>query len=657
MSALAEIRARFEPALREMCAQETEHLLEMIRPAQDSRFGDYQVNSAMSLAKRLGGDQREVAVKLLETVDVDGFCAKTEVAGPGFINLTISDDWIRSKLATALGSDRLGVAAHPQPQTIVIDFSSPNVAKPMHVGHIRSTVIGDALARILRFAGHHVITDNHLGDWGTQFGMIIYGYKHFVDADRFASSPIDELLRLYRLVRKIADFHSNRIALPGKRNEIQKLQDLLDQMQLREKPADKKEARNLNKEKEKLAAKIDELTNELDSMQASVEQIENDPNQVELFNKHSAISDEVLRETALLHAGDEQNLALWNQFLPACRQDIQRIYDRLNVAFDHELGESFYHDQLAGVVESLEKSGLLSMSEGAACVFLDQFESPMIVRKQDGAFLYSTTDLATVQYRMQHWKPDTVLYVVDHRQHEHFAKLFDVSHQWGFTDVDLRHISFGTILDEKGKPYKTRAGDTVGLEGLINTAVEHALEVVEQLDDSNPEGPQLDAEHRARVAEVVGVGSLKYADLSQNRTSDYKFSYKKMVNLKGNTATYLQYCYARVQGIYRKGGIDIQSVLATPVDFLFEQPEERKLALKLLQFSEAIDEVQVDYKPNLLAQYLYELANTYNSFFDNCPVLKADEPLRQSRLQLCELTGRTIRTGLGLLGIEVVDRM
>jgi arginyl-tRNA synthetase len=364
----------------------------------------------------------------------------------------------------------------------------------------------------------------------------------------------------------------------------------------------------------------------------------------------------VLEETAALHAGDEDNRALWNEFLPWCREDNERIYQRLAITFDHQLGESFYHDQLGSVVEELKRKGLARESEGAQCVFLDGFDTPMIVQKKDGAFLYSTTDLATIRYRMQVWKPDAVLYVVDHRQHEHFDKLFAAARKWGFDRVQLVHVSFGTVLGDDGKPFKTRSGGTVGLEGLLDEAEEKARGVLREMNSPHLAG--MDAAGLERIATTVGIGALKYADLSQNRASDYKFSYDKMLELKGNTATYLQYLYARVQGVFREGEVDEASLRRTAPEFDLSTAVERQLAIQLVRFAEVLDDVALDYRPNLLAQYLFELAQQFFRFYDQCPVLKAEpESLRQSRLALCDLTARTVRQGLQLLGIGVVDRM
>ena len=373
---------------------------------------------------------------------------------------------------------------------------------------------------------------------------------------------------------------------------------------------------------------------------------------------HAEINRAVLQETAKLHAGDRENLLLWKQFLPKCRADIQQIYDRLDIKFDVELGESFYHDQLATVVQDLLDRGLAQESEGAVCVFLDGFEAPMIIRKQDGAFLYATSDLATIKYRMEKWSPDAILYVVDFRQSEHFQKLFAVARLWGYTEVELRHIEFGTVLGEDGKPFRTRAGDTVGLEGLLDAAVQRAKQVVSENDDAKPSGSELDLSQREHVANVVGHAAIKYADLSQNRASDYVYSEEKMVALKGNTATYLQYSYARVINIFARGDIDAAAIRRDPSSLQLGHGKERQLAVALLRFPEACDEVLIDYRPNQLTSYLHDLATLFSEFYEACPVLKADsDAQRISRLKLCDLVARTLQVGLSLLGIRVVDKM
>jgi len=571
-------------------------LLDQVREAADPKFGDYSGTMAMALAKRAGRKPRELAAEIaLRLVSAPGYTTLFEPpgdpVGPGFINVRIRDDALAAAVRGAVADDRLGVAPVETPLTIVVDFSSPNVAKPMHVGHIRSTVLGDALARILRFRGHKVITDNHLGDWGTQFGMILWGWKHCRDDAAFDAEPTAELGRLYRLVRRVAD----------------------------SKP-------------EELAA---------------------DPEAAALVAKFPDAGREVLAETAKLHAGDPENRGLWEQFMPVCLADIERLYQRLGVSFDHQLGESFFQPMLAGVVEDLMAKGLARESRGAVGVFLDGDDAPpFLIRKADGAFLYATTDLATIQWRRAQWEPDRILYVVDHRQSRHFDQLFETVRRWGIGSVDLFHVAFGTVLGDDGRPFKTRAGDTVGLEALLDEGVERAAAVVAATGRDG-----MDEATQKRVAETVGIGAIKYADLSQNRTTDYVFSFDKMLELKGNTAAYMQYAVARVEGICAKGCVDRDAVRAKAAAVSIAAPQERALALGIVRFSEVLEDVEADNRPNLLTAWLYDLAGRFSVFYDALPVLKAEGEAAASRLALCDLTGRVLRHGLGLLGIGTVERM
>ena len=650
MYLLREIRRRFSGPLAQL-TEDVHPLLTMILPSQDAKFGDYQANCAMPLGKKLNEPPRDIAQRIVSQLDLADLCQPPEIAGPGFINLALRDDWIVQQLQRRIQDPSLGVEKNTRPRTYVIDFSSPNVAKPMHVGHIRSTVIGDALCRTLRFLGHQVISDNHLGDWGTQFGMIIYGYKHFRDDASFAREPIAELSRLYRLVRRLMDYHQGRESLAGVEQDIETQNASIEEQ---EAEAGAKPDKKTKKVLRSLRDKHDELVKRRDAIQKLIADIESDPATNSLAPQHSDIAASVLAETAKLHEGDAENLELWERFLPHCRRDIQRIYQRLGVQFDHELGESFYHDRLEDVVASFEQQGLSRLSDGAVCVFIDGFETPMIIRKKDGAFLYATTDLATIAYRIESWKPDAMLYVVDHRQGEHFDKLFAASRLWGHENLEFQHVSFGTVLGADGKPFQTRAGDAVGLEGLLDEAESKALEVVQQ----NKMGTDLDEEKCRRIAKVVGMGALKYADLAHNRTSDYVFSYEKMLSLRGNTATYCQYAYARTQSILARGKIDIEVLRESLATVNVEHAAERSLGLELLRFPDAVASVADEYRPNLLTNYLFELANRFATFFEACPVLKADnEEDRDSRLLLCDLTGRTLRQGLELLGIDVVDKM
>ena len=654
MSILLELRRRFGQALADL-GGDVPSLLEMVQPSQDPRFGDYQANLAMPLGKQSGRPPREVAQEIVARLDLSDLCLAPQIAGPGFINLRVRDEWLADRLASAVTDSRLGVSTVEKPRTFVIDYSAPNVAKPMHVGHIRSTVIGDSLCRVLRFLGHRVISDNHLGDWGTQFGMILYGYKHFRDPEAYRQDPVQELAQVYRLVRHLMDYHEDRRKLPELEQQQRVREAALEQSKREAgKSPDKKTHKSLEREE----AKLQEGRDEIEAAKQRIAAVESDEGLFALAAQHAEIGEAVLAETANLHAGDAENLRLWREFMPYCLDEIEKMYRRLGVRFDYAYGESFYHDRCGPLVEELLERRIAEASEGAVCIFFESHDVPMIVRKQDGAFLYATTDLATLRYRMETWRPDAILYVVDHRQSLHFDQLFATARRMSYADVELEHVSFGTVLGEDGRPFKTRSGETVGLEGLLDEAVRRARQIVDANDDAKPDGPELSAEQRARVAETVGIGALKYADLSQNRTSDYVFSYDKMLAMNGNTATYMQYAYARVRSIFAKGGVDVEALRASGAPILLGTPAERALGLELLRFGEALDLVVADYRPNQLTSYLFELANCYSTFFENCPVLRAETAeLRQSRLVLCDLTARTIRQGLELLGIDVVEKM
>ncbi len=657
MNILAELRSRFCIALAKLDGS-AEQLADMVLPSQDAKFGDYQANCAMPLGKTLGKPPREIAQQLVALLDVADLCAEPQIAGPGFINLRLRDEFLMAQIQQALVASDLGITPADQPQTFVLDYSSPNVAKPMHVGHIRSTVIGVALDRVLRALGHRVISDNHIGDWGTQFGMIIYGYKHFADQAAIASHLVDELSRLYRLVNQLVDYQETKNRkLPDieKRivDEAHCLDRLHDSTELEDPREREEHAKRLQSSENTLA----ELRKELADMRRKLAAVEGDPQLSPLLADHSAIGAAVLAETAALHAGDATNRSLWERFLPACLESMNEIYRRLGVTFDFTLGESFYEDRLAEVVADLASQGLVTESDGAKCVFLEGVDAPFIVQKSDGAFLYATTDLATIQYRASEWKPQTILYVVDHRQSLHFEQLFATARKWGFDQIRFEHVSFGTVLGEDGRPFKTRSGSAVGLGGLLDEAIERAHAIVSANDDAR-ESPLLSPSERRQIAERVGIGAIKYADLSHNRTSDYVFSYDKMLAMQGNTAAYMQYSYARVRSIFAKGEINAESLRGRVSELGIQHPAERALALALLQLSEALARVSTDFRPNHLTAYLYDLASKYSSFFENCPVLKAEtDKLRTSRLLLCDLTARTIGYGLQLLGIEVVERM
>jgi arginyl-tRNA synthetase len=600
-------------------ANDPDKYASLVKPVGDPKHGDYQANLAMSLGKELGKPPREVAAEVVKRLDAGDILEPPEIAGPGFINLRIKKDWLAGHIRAIGGDERLGVAAATKPRTFVIDYSSPNVAKPLHVGHLRSTIIGDSLKRLLQFLGHRVIADNHLGDWGTQFGMLIYGYKQFRDEAALKTDPVREMVRIYQLVRG------------------------------QTKPADKDDAPN-------------------------EERAKYTPEQIEDAKSVLAICRD---ETAKLQKGDPENVALWQQFIPWSMGTITPLYNRLGVTFDHFHGESFYNPMLAGVVDDLLQKGIATISQGAAVVFLtpppedgSEHQADAVIRKGDGAFTYTASDLATIQYRSKEWHPDAVLYVVGTPQSKHFQTLFAVAERWIGKDIELRHVNFGSVLGNDRKMLSTRNGGAAELSELLDMAVTKADK---QYQDAAAERaargedvPQVSAEERKRIAERVGIGAVKYADLSQHRTTDYMFSWEKMLAMDGNTATYMQYAYARCRSIFRyarrslfhEGGVDPAALRADLPTLDLNDPHERALALKLLQFEEMLHSAAAEYLPHYLTTYLWDLAKTFSGFFTNCPVLKAPKAeIRRARLLLCDLTARTIQRALGLLGIDVVEQM
>jgi len=563
----------------------------MVRPAQDARFGDYQANCAMPLAKALGKKPQDLARDIAAHLDRTGL-QSVDLAGPGFINLRFQNEWLAGQLQEIARHERLGIEPAEAPLTLVIDFSSPNVAKPMHVGHLRSTIIGDALTRFYRILGHEVITDNHLGDWGTQFGMLLSGYKQYRDEAAFQADPVKELNRLYLLVRS-----------------------------------------------------------QMKAGEESLEEPASDP-----------VAEAARQETAKLHAGDPENVRLWKMFMPWCLEEIDRIYRRLGVHFDNELGESFYNSMLPGIVDNLLSNGLAQESQGAVAIFYGEDQPPALIRKKDGAFTYTTSDLATIRYRVENWHADAILYVVDARQTLHFKNLFAAAKRWGYDRIRLEHISFGSVLGPDRRPIKTREGGTVELGTLLDEAVQRASEVYatsrQERRDRGEEVPTISPEEQRRIAEVVGIGAVKYADRSQNRASDYIFSWEKMLAMDGNTAAYMQYAYARIRSIFRKGQVDEMALRHDPPEPDLREASERELGLRILRFPETLEAAAAEYKPNVLTGYLWELAKSYSSFYQICPVLRAETPsLRRSRLLLCDLTARTIQKSLELLGIKTVESM
>ena len=556
-----------------------------VTSAADTRFGDYQTNAAMVLAKKIGMPPRELAAEIINQIDVDDISETPEIAGPGFINFKIQNSTILSRLDDILSSDRLGIEETTTPEKILIDFSSPNIAKPMHIGHIRSTIIGDCLRRVANFLGHDVIADNHIGDWGTPIGQVIYGWKNNLNESAFNEDPIKELLRLYQLVK---------------------------------------------------------------------EGFESDPK----------INAACLEETVKLQSGDEESISLWNQFKEITLSEANKIYSRLDIDFNVTLGESFYHNQLAPLVEDLLAKGIAEISDGAVCIFsnneLEAKDDPLLVsrdgewipvpcmvRKKDGGFNYATTDIATIDYRVNELNSDKILYIVDDRQSLHFRQLFEVSRQREIK-TQLHHVSFGKILGEDRKPFKTREGSVPDLSSVLEEAVQRAKSVVD--DKSNG----LSEKEKEDVAEKIGIGAIKYFELSQSRVSDYIFSWDKMLALQGNTAPYMINAYVRTRSIFRKIGDDANISLS---DLALSNDSERSIAIKLCQYSEVVPEVMTDYRPNLLATYLYELAQTFHSFYEQCPVLNSKEQTRNTRLALCEATSKVLKHGLELLGIYPPDKM
>ena len=546
----------------------------LVRPCPDPQFGDYQSVALMPLAKARRTNPRQLAQEVIARLDVADLCTGVEVAGPGFINFRLAPIAIAAVLRQALDGAHLFFQAAAQPRTIVVDFSSPNVAKPMHVGHIRSTVLGDALARLFRLLGHRVVTDNHIGDWGTQFGKLIVGWKRHLDADALVGDPIGELERLYRVVNA---------------------------------------------------------------------ETERDP----------ALLEEARRELVALQDGDPENLRIWREMIALSQTTFDAIYDRLDIRFDNTLGESFYNPRLRSVVDELRERGIARESEGAVVVFFDDdpqlTDHPAMIQKSDGAANYATTDLATLEHRLTAWKPDEIVYVTDGRQQLHFQQIFAIFRRWHpDVPVQLAHVWFGSILGPDNRPFRTRAGDTIKLADLLDEAEERAFAVV---TDKSPDLPEAE---RREIARVVGLGAVKYADLVPNRQSDYVFDWDRMLALSGNTAPYLQYAYARIRSIFRRGG---ESADRAPADLLLEAPEELDLAKTLLQFGLVLETAADEYRPNLLCNYLYDLAGRFTRFYEACPVLKADPAHRAARLALCELTARVLRQGLHSLGIETIEQM
>jgi arginyl-tRNA synthetase len=537
-------------------------------PTADPRNGDYQTSVAMVLAKARRENPRTLASRIAETINLTGIGAPPEVAGPGFINFRLEPEFVAQKLVAVSNDPRLGVEKLADPKRLIVEFSSPNIAKPMHVGHIRSTILGDAIARIARFLGHQVVTDNHLGDWGTQFGKVIYAWKHFRDEAALEAQPLAELVRLYRE----ADLRSKQD--PG----------VLEQCRL---------------------------------------------------------------ELVKLQKGDPENRAIWERCVALSRREFASVYALLGVEFDEQLGESAYDAELPGLVERLLAKGVAEISEGAAVVFDNEIsEAPFMIRKSDGGFGYATTDIATLDYRIKRWNPDGIWYVVGAPQQLHFRQLFSVARRLGYK-LDLEHIAFGSILGEDRKLMRTRSGESVPLRELLEEAIDRAEELVREKNAALPDNES------EEIAKIVGLGAVKYAELSQHRLTDYVFAWSKMLSFQGNTAPYLQNAYVRSRAIFRR----LEGPFQLPDRILLAGTAEQTLGKEILRFGEVVPAALDGFKPNVLANFLYELAAKYHVFYEQCPVLTAEGETKASRLLLCDLFSRTIKTGLMLLGIEVPERM
>ncbi|WP_336043557.1 arginine--tRNA ligase [Klebsiella michiganensis] len=550
-----------------------------VRQSAKVQFGDYQANGVMAVAKKLGMAPRQLAEQVLSHLDLSGIANKVEIAGPGFINIFLDPAFLAENVSSALKSERLGVA-QPQAQTVVVDYSAPNVAKEMHVGHLRSTIIGDAAVRTLEFLGHKVIRANHVGDWGTQFGMLI-AYLEKQQQENAGEMALADLEGFYREAKK----H---------------------------------------------------------------------------YDEDEAFAERARSYVVKLQGGDEYFREMWRKLVDITMSQNQLTYNRLNVTLtrDDVMGESLYNPMLPGIVADLKAKGLAVESEGATVVFLDEYKNkegqPMgvIIQKKDGGYLYTTTDIACAKYRYENLHADRVLYYIDSRQHQHLMQAWTIVRKAGYVpdSVPLEHHMFGMMLGKDGKPFKTRAGGTVKLADLLDEALERARRLVAE---KNPEMP---ADELEKLANAVGIGAVKYADLSKNRTTDYIFDWDNMLAFEGNTAPYMQYAYTRVLSVFRKADIDESALAAAPV--VITEEREAQLAARLLQFEETLTVVAREGTPHVMCSYLYDLAGLFSGFYEHCPILSAEsEETRNSRLKLALLTAKTLKLGLDTLGIETVERM
>lgn len=550
-----------------------------VRQSAKVQFGDYQANGVMAVAKKLGMAPRQLAEQVLTHLSLDGIAHKVEIAGPGFINIFLAPEFLAENVDQALKSDRLGVSV-PQPQTIVVDYSAPNVAKEMHVGHLRSTIIGDAAVRTLEFLGHNVIRANHVGDWGTQFGMLI-AFLELKQQENAGEMALADLEGFYREAKK----H---------------------------------------------------------------------------YDEDAAFAERARSYVVKLQGGDEYCREMWRKLVDITMSQNQQAYERLNVTLTRKdvMGESLYNPMLPGIVADLKAKGLAVESEGATVVFLDEYKNkegePMgvIIQKKDGGYLYTTTDIACAKYRYETLHADRVLYYIDSRQHQHLMQAWTIVRKAGYVpeSVPLEHHMFGMMLGKDGKPFKTRAGGTVKLSDLLDEALERARRLVAE---KNPEMP---ADELEKLANAVGIGAVKYADLSKNRTTDYVFDWDNMLTFEGNTAPYMQYAYTRVLSVFRKAGIEEQVLENAQV--AIREEREAQLAARLLQFEETLSVVAREGTPHVMCAYLYDVAGLFSGFYEHCPILTAEsDEIRLSRLKLALLTSKTLKLGLETLGIETVERM
>lgn len=583
-STIEELKTKFQQALIAAFGSDYAEVDPMLVSASNPKFGDYQSNAALGLSKQLKQAPRAIAETIIQHLDIADICLTPEIAGPGFINLTLKPEYLEEQINAIQTDPRLGISPTKNPQRVVIDFSSPNIAKEMHVGHLRSTIIGDCIARILEFQGQDVVRLNHVGDWGTQFGMLIAYLREICPEALTTANAVDlgDLVEFYRKAKK-------------------------------------------------------------------------------RFDEDETFQETARKEVVKLQSGEEDSRRAWQLLCEQSRREFQVIYDWLDVKVT-ERGESFYNPLLPDVVEDLTKTGLLEKDAGAKCVFLEGFTNkegqplPLIVQKSDGGYNYATTDLAALRYRIFQDRVQRIIYVTDAGQANHFTQVFQVAKRAGWIpdNVELVHVPFGLVLGEDNKKLKTRSGETVRLKDLLDEAIDRARADLEaRLKDDNRQESE---EFIANVAQVIGISAVKYADLSQNRNSNYVFSFDKMLSLQGNTAPYLLYAYARIRSIGRKGNIDFEQ-LQKDAKLLLQENEELVLAKHLLQLSEVLKNIEQDLLPNRLCEYLYELSKKFNKFYEECEVLKAEEPQRSSRLLLCDITARTLKLGLSLLGIQVLERM